>query len=108
MVNDVIDATRARIARIGIETAEDVRNAGRIIGGIFGRMAVEERRLKKFMYTNLYHHPVQQQAAEQAQKVVAISTGPIVTTRTCCPKNGAKTCPEEPTIAAISPISSPE
>ena len=34
-------------------------------------MAVSERRLKKFMYANLYHHPSQLAAAEGASAVVA-------------------------------------
>jgi len=71
MVNDVIETTRARIAAAGIETADDVRAAGRTIGGFSDELADRERMLKNFMYANLYHHPTQLEAAEHAAKVVA-------------------------------------
>jgi dGTPase len=71
MVNDVIETTRVRINELGIETVEDVRNAGRIIGGFSDALASRERQLKAFMYTNLYHHPKQVEAAEQARVIIA-------------------------------------
>jgi dGTPase len=70
MVNDVIDTTRGRIAALGIESANDVRTAGRMIGGFSDELAVRERTLKTFMYANLYHHPTQIEAAERAARVV--------------------------------------
>ena len=70
MVNDVIEATRRKIEQLGIETTEDVRNAGVMIGGFSPEMATRERQLKKFMYENLYHHPTQNEAAVEASKVV--------------------------------------
>ena len=71
MVNDVIYATRARIAELGIETADDVRAAGTMIGGFSEEMAAQERQLKAFMYANLYHHPEQLAASRRAQKIIA-------------------------------------
>lgn len=71
MVNDVIETTKARIDATGIETADDVRAAGRTIGGFSDALAERERVLKKFMYANLYHHPTQLDAAARAAKVVA-------------------------------------
>ena len=70
MVNDVIDATRARIAEAGVQTADDVRAAGVMIGGFSTEMAARERQLKAFMYANLYHHPTQLNAAQQARKII--------------------------------------
>lgn len=70
MANDVIAATRARIAESGVESVADVRAAGRMLAGFSDDMAVEERRLKAFMYANLYHHPSQLAAADAAQTVV--------------------------------------
>ena len=71
MVNDVISATRARIAAHGIVTADDVRKCGVMIGGFSEEMAVRERTLKSFMYDNLYNHPEQVDAAERARVIIA-------------------------------------
>ncbi|MEP7349968.1 MAG: deoxyguanosinetriphosphate triphosphohydrolase [Sphingorhabdus sp.] len=70
MVNDVIDATRARIEAHGIRCVDDIRNADASLGGFSSEMADRERILKRFMYKNLYHHPVQNEAAVQAKRVV--------------------------------------
>lgn len=71
MVNDVIETTKARILNAGIQTADDVRAAGRTIGGFSDELAERERTLKAFMYANLYHHPTQLAAAEQAARTVS-------------------------------------
>jgi dGTPase len=71
MVNDVIEATRARIGQFGIKSADDIRTAGQAIGGFSQELAERERVLKRFMYANLYHHPTQVEAAEKAQVIVA-------------------------------------
>jgi dGTPase len=70
MVNDVIDATRERLASAKVETANDIRRAGIMLGGFSDPMAEQERQLKRFMYKNLYHHPVQIAAAENANIVI--------------------------------------
>ena len=69
MVNDVISRTRAETAGIG--SIEEIRGAGRALGGFSAGMAAQERRLKRFMYDNLYLHPEQVQTAEKAREVVA-------------------------------------
>lgn len=71
MANDVLATTQARIAELGIEMPEDVRQAGQMIGGFSDAMAEKERRLKRFMYDNLYHHPKQMAAAEEGKMMVA-------------------------------------
>jgi dGTPase len=71
MVNDVIDATRARLAEMNIGSVAAIRSAGQQIGGFSNALAARERQLKAFMYTNLYHHPAQQEAADRAQAVIA-------------------------------------
>jgi dGTPase len=71
MVTDLIAETKRRIAASGIATAADVRTAGRALVGFSDRLRTEERDLKRFMYANLYHHPVQLAAAEAAHGVVA-------------------------------------
>ena len=69
MVNDVGEHTSA--AAQGLKSAEDVRDAGRAIAGFSNAMAVEERRLKAFLYDNLYYHPEQVATAERAREVIA-------------------------------------
>ena len=71
MVNDVIETTRVRIAALGIETVDHVRNAGQTIGGFSDELEARERQLKAFMYANLYHHPEQIAAAEQARVIIS-------------------------------------
>ena len=70
MVNDLIAETQRGIAELGIETVEDVRAAPRAIAAFSPAMRDDERALKRFMYANLYHHPVQLAAAEAARGVV--------------------------------------
>lgn len=71
MVNDVIDSTRTKIGELGIQTANDVREAGTMVGGFSAEMSVRERQLKAFMYANLYHHPTQRDAACGAHRIVS-------------------------------------
>ena len=70
MVNDVLDTTRERIARLGVQSAQDARDAGQMIGGFSDAMAERERVLKRFMYDNLYYHPEQMAAAEEGKMMV--------------------------------------
>lgn len=69
MVNDVITHTREQLSGIG--SVEDVRGAGRQLGGFSPGLAEAERGLKRFMYDRLYFHPEQVAAAERARDVVA-------------------------------------
>ncbi|SKB50740.1 deoxyguanosinetriphosphate triphosphohydrolase [Sphingopyxis flava] len=71
MVNDVIAATAANVADAGVESAAEVRAAGRTLGGFSPELARQERDLKRFMYANLYHHPSQLAAADAARQVVS-------------------------------------
>jgi dGTPase len=71
MVNDVIRATRDRLAASGVQTPDDIRSAGRMIAGFSDSMQVTERAHKQFMYARLYHHPSQVEAADAARKVVS-------------------------------------
>lgn len=73
MVNDVIAATRANLDALGLASADAgaIRAAGRAVCAFSGPMREEERALKRFMYANLYHHPLQRAAAERAHRIVA-------------------------------------
>jgi len=73
MVNDLIDTTRANLQALGLAEADvsAIRGAGRAVAAFSDAMREEERTLKRFMYANLYHHPLQLQAAERARVIVA-------------------------------------
>ncbi|WP_448661146.1 deoxyguanosinetriphosphate triphosphohydrolase [Sphingomonas sp. CJ20] len=71
MVNDLIGATRTRLAAAEIGSVADVRAAGQCLAAFSDGMRDAERGLKRFMYANLYHHPSQLAAAEAAHGVVA-------------------------------------
>ncbi len=71
MVGDVLAETRRRIAEAGMRTADDARGAGRQLVGFSPAMAEQERALKRFMYAQLYHHPVQLAVSRQARTIVA-------------------------------------
>lgn len=71
MVNDLIAETRARVADSGVETLDEVRASGHCLARFSDAMREEERRLKRFMYANLYHHPRQLAAAAAARTIVS-------------------------------------
>jgi len=71
MVTDLLAETQARIADSGVRDVADVRAAGRTLVGFSEEMRTAERDLKRFMYANLYHHPVQLAAADAARDVVS-------------------------------------
>ena len=71
MVTDLLAETQARIADSGVRDVTDVRAAGRTLVGFSEEMRTAERDLKRFMYANLYHHPVQLAAADAARDVVS-------------------------------------
>ena len=69
MVTDVIATTRTNVA--GLRDIDAVRGAGRPLATFSPAMAERERRLKRFMYANLYHHEAQLRAAGAARGVIA-------------------------------------
>lgn len=69
MVNDLIATTRANVQ--GIETADEIRRAGRALACFSPAMAEQERVLKTFLYQRLYHHPAQKRTADIANGVIA-------------------------------------
>ena len=69
MVNDVLGETAARVK--DFTSIADVRAAGRASVAFSAGLAEQERALKAFMYTALYHHPQQLQTADRARAVTA-------------------------------------
>lgn len=71
MVNDLIGASRARIAGAGVACVEDVRQAGQGLIGFSDAMKSHERDVKRFMYANLYLSEAQLAEAERARVIVS-------------------------------------
>lgn len=70
MVEDVIVAAHARLARIGPRSAEDVRGAGETMVAFSPEMAAAEKELKAFLYEHLYRHPEVMRVRENADLIV--------------------------------------
>lgn len=70
MVEDVIVAAHARLARIGPRSAEDVRGAGETMVAFSPEMAAAEKELKAFLYEHLYRHPEVMRVREGADVIV--------------------------------------
>jgi dGTPase len=70
MVNDLITETQRRVADLGIDSVADVRAAEQCLAMFSPAMRDEERTLKRFMYANLYYHPMQTEAARVAEGIV--------------------------------------
>jgi len=71
MVNDLIAASRQRIAEAGVRSVEDVRAAGRRLIDFSDDMAGHEKGLKRFMYANLYLSETQLAEAQRAHHIVS-------------------------------------
>ncbi len=71
MVNDVITETRRRVDEAGVQSADDVRAAGRPLAGFSGGMAAEERDLKTFLYANMYRSAPLLAVQGEAKRVIA-------------------------------------
>ncbi len=71
MVNDVLEETQRRVAEAGVASCSDVRSAGRPLAGFSGRVAMEERELKRFLYARMYNAPAVTAVRSEAQRVIA-------------------------------------
>jgi dGTPase len=70
MVEDVISATSANLARLKPESADAVRAAGETIVTFTSTMAAQEKELKAFLYAHLYRHPEVMRVRVDAEKIV--------------------------------------
>ena len=68
-VYDVIDTTRQAVALAGVQTADEARLAGPLVG-FSPQMKVRTGELKKFLFASLYRHPQVMQTTGQAQQAV--------------------------------------
>jgi dGTPase len=71
MVGDVLAETERRVRVAGVETTDEVRQAGNQLAGFSAQLASEERELKRFLYERLYGLPHLRPIREEAQRVVA-------------------------------------
>ena len=71
MVGDVIAETLRRVAEAGVETIDDVRNAGRQLSGFSAALETEEKALKRFLHATLYNAPELVAVRDEAQRVVS-------------------------------------
>jgi dGTPase len=56
LVTDLIDSTRQRLAKAGVRSVAEVRDHRSRLVGLGPRLARENRRLKDFLFQNLYSH----------------------------------------------------
>ena len=71
MVGDVLAETKRRVAERGVETAADVRTAGRQLAGFSDAMRDEERALKRHLYDHLYDSPPLKPVRVEARRIIA-------------------------------------
>jgi dGTPase len=70
-VTDLIGEVRARVARLGATTLEEIRRAPHRLAALSPEMEAARAETKDFLYVSLYNSPGQEQVHAQAEKVVA-------------------------------------
>lgn len=71
MVDDVLAETETRLARHGIETVEDVRNAPETLVQFSSGMMAELAVLRRFLFERMYRHYRVNRTRSQARRVLA-------------------------------------
>ncbi len=70
MVEDVISATGARLARLEPRSPDDIRTAGETMVTFSETLAAEEKELKSFLYKNMYRADEVLRVRAEAERVV--------------------------------------
>jgi len=70
LVTDLIETTRARIARAEVRTLDDVRNAPERLAAFSSPVDAERRQAKEFLYAHLYYSPELKADKLRAEEVV--------------------------------------
>lgn len=70
MVEDVIGRTKANLAALKPQSAEDIYSAGRAMAEFSPEMAELEKELKAFMFANMYRHPDVMRVRALAEDIV--------------------------------------
>jgi dGTPase len=68
-VYDVIDTTRQAVAHAGVQSVDEARRTGPLVG-FSAAMKARSAELKKFLFAHLYRHPQVMQTTGQAQQGV--------------------------------------
>lgn len=71
LIEDVLEATAARIAAAAVDNADDVRRHRQILVGYSDRTAAQAKELRSFLYANLYFHPEVNGANQRACDMMA-------------------------------------
>jgi len=71
MVGDVLAETERRLNQSGVQTIEEVRDAGRQLAGFSDLLAREEKALKRFLHDRIYNAPELIAVREEAIRVVS-------------------------------------
>lgn len=70
MVEDVIQNSVQLIAELKPKNTDDIHNANKKLVGFSDDMAKKEQQLKKFLFKNLYYHPVVLTRRDVAEQIV--------------------------------------
>ncbi|MCT6872106.1 MAG: deoxyguanosinetriphosphate triphosphohydrolase, partial [Bartonella sp.] len=70
MVEDVIQNSVQLIAEMKPNNIDDIHNANKKLVGFSDDMAKKEQQLKKFLFKNLYYHPVVLTRRDVAEQIV--------------------------------------
>lgn len=70
IVNDLIETTRHNIDAAGVETADDVREAGERLVSMSAEFSEQHLSLKKFLNRHLYRHEKKLEMTRTAQSIV--------------------------------------
>ncbi len=71
LIEDVLEASAARIAASGVQSADDVRRHSELLIGYSDAAARQTRELRSFLYANLYFHPQVAGANQRACDMLA-------------------------------------
>jgi dGTPase len=66
-VSDVLSSTQTEIARLGIESTDDVRQAPPVVRAS-GELLLKKAELERFLFDSVYHHPTVMETRRHAQQ----------------------------------------
>jgi len=92
MVSDLIEETKARIARLKPKSPTDIRQAGGALVGFSPEMKAADGELKAFLFKNMYRHYKVNRMASKAKRVVSELHALYVAEPDCLPTDWRKLC----------------